>query len=531
MSLYKCFSDSDVELYEKLGYWEKLSLGEELERAVLRYGNKVALIEKNRRLSYAQLNDEANKLAHSFLGLGLQNGDNVAIQLTNSICFVVTCFALFKIGVVPVLTMPAHREKELNGIFAIAQPKAYIFSKSYLGFEYSAMAERIQKNNPCITHLIIDDPDKDFYQSNNLSIEENLELSPPAHENMALLLLSGGTTGIPKLIPRTHADYAYKAKASAIRCGMDAGSVFLAALPVGHNFPLASPGILGTLFTGGTVVLSSTASPDETFPLIAREKVTITALVPSLVNLWLQALEWDDTDISSLEVLLVGGSPLDANLAKRIRPEMNCTLQQVFGTAEGFLSYTSLDDPEEIVLTTQGKPLSPHDNVRIVDENLNDVNDGEVGEMILKGPYSIRGYYKAPEQNKKDFTKDNFYRTGDLAYFTKDGNLIVIGRIKEQINRAGEKIAAAEIESYLNGYPEIETSVLIALPDEELGERSCAVIISSKEVELRELHDFLRNLGVAQYKFPDQLERVDTFPLTSVGKIDKKSLVNMFSDK
>ena len=199
----------------------------------------------------------------------------------------------------------------------------------------------------------------------------------------------------------------------------------------------------------------------------------------------------------------------------------------MFGTAEGFESYTSPDDPQDVIWDTQGKPLSPFDDVKIVDNDGKILGPGAVGELYIKGPYSIRGYYNEDEHNLKSFTADGYYKSGDLATFTPCGNLKITGRIKEQINRAGEKIAAAEVESYLNAFPGVESSAVIAVPDEKLGERIGAVIRSDMELSLKHVHDFFRKLGVAQYKFPDQLERIMKWPLTGVGKIDKKELLRL----
>ncbi|WWV72019.1 2,3-dihydroxybenzoate-AMP ligase [Sporomusa ovata DSM 2662] len=275
--------------------------------------------------------------------------------------------------------------------------------------------------------------------------------------------------------------------------------------------------------------MCKTTSSDEAFPLIEKERVTITALVPAMVNLLLEVLEWDNSnDISSLEVLQVGGSMLDENLAKRIMPEMQCRLQQVFGMAEGLICCTAIDDPDHIIHSCQGWPISEGDEIRIVDEDGNDVVQGQYGELLVRGPYTIRGYYRAPEQNRKDFTSDGFYRSGDKARITPEGNIQIGGRIKEQINRAGEKIMPAEIESYLCSHPAIRNAALIGLPDDNLGERSCAYLITdNREINLTDIHKFLHDLGVARYKMPDQIELIDCWPLTSVGKVDKTKLKAM----
>lgn len=531
MNSYKCFPDETAKKYETLGYWEPLTLGDHLKNWSETYKYRTALVEKDETLTYSELYQRVDQLSFYFLNQGIKKGDNVIVQLPNSIFFVVTVFALFRIGAVPVLSMPAHREAELNGIFEIAKPTAYIIPETYLGFTYLDMAKGFLDAYPCVNLLITDRMYEDIISKNGCS-GESVDFDPPSHRDTAVLLLSGGTTGVPKLIPRTHADYAYNAKASGEKCQMNSGTVYLAVLPIAHNFPLACPGIIGTFFSGGRVVLCKTTSYDEAFPLIQRERVTITALVPAMANLWLQALEWDDTDISSLELVQVGGSPLDETLAGQIMSGMKCRLQQVFGMAEGLLCYTDPRDSDHTIMTCQGKPLSAHDEIRIVDETGEPVEKGGCGELHVRGPYTIRGYYRAPEQNRKDFTPDGFYKSGDRITMTADGNICVRGRIKEQINRAGEKIVAAEIESYLNSHPEINASAIVGVPDDDLGEKSCAFLMASNEnLTISKVHSYFKDLGVARYKMPDQLEFVDSWPLTGVGKIDKKKLLHQVTRK
>lgn len=531
MTPHRCFSHELANKYQALGYWEPLTLGGHLDALSRRFAQNTALVEGEKQLTYGNLAQKVNELASGFLNLGIRKTDNVVVQLPNSISFVTACFALFKIGAVPIMAMPPHREAELEGIFELAKPTAYIIPETYLGFDYEEMAKGLLERHPGVKYLIRDSADQEIFTRNNLA-SAPLQIDPPSPADTALLLLSGGTTGTPKLIPRTHADYAYNARASAQKCLMNENSVYLAVLPVAHNFPLACPGILGTLFSGGTVVLSRTTSPDEALPLIEKHGVTITALVPAMVNLWLQVLEWEETDLGSLELLQVGGSPLDDTLARQIMPRMGCTLQQVFGMAEGLLCYTDPNDPKDVIISCQGRPLSAHDEIRIVNGDGNDVPPGECGELLVRGPYTIQGYYRAPEQNLRDFTPDGFYRSGDTVMMTAAGNIVVKGRIKEQINRAGEKIVASEIESCLNRYPGVTSSALIGIPDDALGERSCAFVVPNGDpISLTELHAHLKTLGVARYKMPDQLETIDALPLTSVGKIDKKKLLGQVYDR
>lgn len=515
--------------FEQAGYWQPQTLGEWPQHWVDKYGDCTALVEGDHRLSYRQLALKVTHLAAGLHQLGIGSGDRVLVQLPNGVAFVAVCFALFRLGAIPILAMPAHRKNDIAALCTLAEPFAYIFKDHFLGFDYSALAREVAASQPTLAHLIVDgEGGADTALS---AIEADGACAPsllpplPSHRDVALLLLSGGTTGTPKLIPRTHADYSYSARASAALCRLTPASVYLAALPVAHNFPLACPGVFGTLSVGGTVVLAHTPGPDECFALIARERVSFTALVPPLLQAWLEAREWDSADLSSLAFLQVGGARCEPALAAQVAPGFGCRTQQVFGMAEGLLCYTRLDDSDEVALHTQGRPLSPDDEIRIVDARGQDAGPGEVGELLTRGPYTLRGYYRAPEHNAGAFTADGFYRSGDLARMTPQGNLVVAGRIKEQIQRGGEKIAVPEVEQALCRHPEIRGAVLVAVPDERMGERSCAFLLAGeRHFSVCEISAFLLREGLPQYKCPDQIAHIAAWPLTPIGKVDKQRL-------
>lgn len=513
-----------VEAYQRRGYWQEETLGECLRRWAKAYGGRIALTDHRGGMSFAALDRRADRLAGGLHELGITAGDRVLVQLPNGANFVTLSFALFRLGALPIFVLPAQRINDLDGLCRVAQPVAYVCEDRFLGFDYRALAEDLAARHACLRKIIVDG---EAGQHRNL---DGLDGDPPTGvaprpTDIACLLLSGGTTGTPKLIPRSHADYAYNARASAELCGFSSDTVYLAALPVAHNFTLACPGIIGTLSCGGRIVMARTPGGDETFPLIARQKVTVTSLVPALVSLWLQQREWDDSDLSSLRLLQVGGSRLSPEVARQIGPALSCGLQQVFGMAEGLLCFTRLDDPDEVTVNTQGRPLCVDDEVRLVDPDGNDVRSGEVGELLVRGPYTIRGYYNADAYNRTAFTLDGYYRSGDLVRRRADGNLVVEGRVKEQINRAGEKIASAEIEEHLRAHPDVADAVLLGVPDEALGERTCAVLIPrGARPTLAAVYTFLRERGLPRFKLPDELRFVASWPLTPIGKIDRRRL-------
>ena len=236
-------------------------------------------------------------------------------------------------------------------------------------------------------------------------------------------------------------------------------------MPAAHNFPLACPGLLGAIAVGATTVFLTNPSPESAFAAIARHGVTVTALVPALANLWAQATEWEPVTPKSLRLLQVGGAKLEPDDARRIRETLTPGLQQVFGMAEGLLCYTRPGDPPELVDHTQGRPLCADDELRIVDDAGEPVPPGADGELLVRGPYTFNGYFRAEADNARSFDPDGFYRSGDLVRRHADGYLEVTGRVKDVIHRGGETVAAADIEEHLRAHPAISSAAAVALPD------------------------------------------------------------------
>ncbi|MFF5113621.1 (2,3-dihydroxybenzoyl)adenylate synthase [Streptosporangium sp. NPDC000509] len=530
---------ADAERYRRAGYWSGRTFGAHLRDWAARHPRRTALVDGDRRWTYADLDAEADLLARGLRRLGLRKGDRVVVQLPNCAEFVQLWFALQRLGAVPVHAMPGHRRAEIDHLVRISGAVACVIPDRHARFDHRGLLRHIltdQAGSGTLRHVVVlGDPGahRDFTRFEDLRTEAAplaTGREDPDAADLALLLHSGGTTGLPKLIPRTHDDYAYNARAAAEICGLDEHSVYLAVLPIAFNFTFACPGVLGTLAAGGTVVVSPDPSPQTAFTLIERERVTITSLSPPLVPYWMEEGARGAADLGSLKVFQVGGARLADDVARRLGPALGVTVQQVFGMAEGLISLTRLDDPEDLICTSQGRPISPDDEVLIVGPDDRPVADGLPGELLTRGPYTLRGYYRAQEHNRVAFTPDGFYRSGDVVRRLPSGHLVVVGRIKDQINRGGEKIAAPEVEEHLLTHPLITQAALVGVPDEKWGERSVAFLVCAGPIPgTRELALFLRERGLAQYKAPDQVVGIAVMPLTAVGKIDKKVLAGTLS--
>lgn len=511
--------------YHRAGYWRGQTLDDLMRDWAQRYATRTALVSGSDRLTYTELDGRVDRLAARLAGLGIGAGDRAVVQLPNITEFVVACFALFRIGAQPVLALPAHRSNEINYLCEVSDAVALLIPDRHAAFDHRQLAKEALAAAPSLRHVLVAGDPGDFEPLETDDEPGAVPTTAAGPGDIALFLPSGGTTGLPKLIPRTHDDYAYNIRQSARVCGFDENTVYLAALPISHNFPFGCPGMLGTFTVGGTVVLAPSPAPPDAFPLIERERVTVTSLVPPLALLWMETAAFAGRDLSSLRVLQVGGAKFKPEAAQRVTPTLGCRLQQVFGMAEGLLCYTRLDDPDDTVIGTQGKPMSPGDEIRVVGPDGAEVPPGELGELHTRGPYTLRGYYRAAEYNRRAFTEDGFYRTGDLVLATETGHLVVEGRAKDIINRGGEKISAEEVENHLLAHPAVRDAALVGMPDPVLGERSCAYVIPRDTAPtLAELVRFLRDRGLAGYKLPDRLEVVDAFPGTGVGKVSKKDL-------
>ncbi|WP_217169244.1 (2,3-dihydroxybenzoyl)adenylate synthase [Streptomyces sp. AC512_CC834] len=522
--------------YRAAGYWRGETFGGMLRERAAAHPDRIALVDpapERRTWTYGELDERVDRLAAGFLARGLAKGDRVVVQLPNTGEFVEVVFALLRIGVLPVYALPAHRDTEITHFCSFAQAVAYVVPDVHAGYDHRALASRVREEVPGLKHVFVAGDPGEHSALSGVPCEPSGPFDGPEPHQLAFLQLSGGTTGVSKLIPRTHDDYLYSLWGSNEICGVDEDTRFLVVLPAAHNFPMSSPGWLGVLYAGGTVVLCPKPDPDTAFPLIARERITMTGLVPPLALVWTQAATETAHDLSSLELALVGGAKYSEQAARRLEPALGCRLMQVFGMAEGLVNYTRLDDDTETVVTTQGRPISPDDEIRVVDDADEDVPDGESGHLLTRGPYTIRGYWRAPEHNRRAFTEDGFYRTGDIVRRTPTGHLVVEGRAKDQINRGGEKIAPEEVENIILGHPSVHDVSVVAVPDAYLGERSLAYVILRAGAEpLRPVavRRFVRERGIAAYKVPDLVEFVDVFPQTGVGKISKKHLRSAAGD-
>jgi 2,3-dihydroxybenzoate-AMP ligase len=524
--------------YRALGYWQDRPLFDGFTAALAAYADRVALVDGAGPVTYRQLGERAEHLARVLLDHGLRPLDRIIVQLPNTATFAYLYFALQRIGAVPVLALPGHRKREISQVAEISGARALAVPAAARGFDFTAMAADLMTDRSDLRLCLIQGLDEAPNDPRFVRLEDLLEREPGTSrealdeiridpDDPALFLLSGGTTGIPKLIPRTHNDYLYNSRAAAAACEIGLGDVLLDVLPIEHNLPLGCPGLQGFLLSGGTVVLGTSTRPRDVFELIQRHRVTHIHLVPALLIRWIDDPSIAEYDLSSLRVIQSGGQRLQPEVRLRAERALpGCFIQENFGMAEGLIMFVRSSDPPGIRRETCGRPASPGDEVYLVDEDGNVVPDGEPGELIVRGPYTLRGYFRAPEHNARAFTPDGFYRSGDLLRKLPSGNYVVEGRVKDLINRGGEKISAEEVENLILAHPAVLNVACVPYPDPVLGERMCACVVlrPGRSLHLGELVTFLAGFDIAKFKLPERLECLDTLPLSGFGKVSKKDL-------
>lgn len=530
------------------GYWRDQSLRQVFGELFETHADRVAVIGDDGQLTYGELHVSAVKLAANLYDVGLRPLDRVVVQMPNSVEFVQLYFALQWIGAIPIAALPAHRYREMSHFVENSGAVAVATAEVHRRFDHTELNQRLADEESSLKFCFTLSTDEGSGTAGDAMVDLRslLDTEPPESavtavagleldpEAPCVMQLSGGTTGVPKLIPRSHNDYACNSRLASAVCDINPDDTLLLVLPIEHNLPLACPGLQGFLMAGARVVVSAKMKPAEVFDLVDRHGVTHIHAVPALLIGWVGAEGTDGFDLGSVRVIQSGGQRLQPEIRNRVSKRFaNCTVQENFGMAEGLLLFVRLDDPEDVRLETCGRTICNADEVRLVDEHDVEVPDGEVGEMICRGPYTLRGYFNAPEHNRRAFTDDGFYRSGDLMFKHPTGNYVVAGRRKDLINRGGEKISAEEIENLILQHPSVDNVACVPYPDERLGERMCACVElrPGTELELADLVDFLLGYELAKYKLPERLEVYDAFPLSNVGKVSKKDLVAQLAEQ
>lgn len=527
------YRKEDANKYNKFGRWLGITIGDILDKAADLYPDKEALVDGDNRLTYYELRNKVERLAIGLVKLGIKKGDCVLLQLPNWAEFVYSYFALQKIGAVIVLLVPQHAYIEISHFCNLTKATAWILPEKYRKTDYALIINDVLKRNPTLKNVILTGAQENtpftkleqLIEDTDLNKESILNISElrPNPMDVALILPTGGTTGLPKATPRTHKSYICNVEYYSRAIEQNSKDICLVVGPVGHNAPLMN-GIMGSVFNFGKIVLLDSTRPEDICRLVQEERVTFLPLVPALASRLVNFEHLDDYDMSSLIKMSVGGARSPVELVKKVKDKIGCVFVNSFGMVEGPCARTRLDDDFEVISNTVGRPVCPYDKFTIIDENENEMPPNTEGELVAKGPGVFTGYFKS--DNTEVFTKDGFFKTGDLAKIDNDGNIQITGRIKDIIIRGGENISAIQIEELIRAYPKVADVAVIGMPDRELGERVCAYIqpVSGETLNPEDITSFLVSQGASKLLIPERTEFIDSIPLTKIGKPDKKAL-------
>ncbi|MBI4967923.1 MAG: AMP-binding protein [Rhodospirillales bacterium] len=526
--------------YREKGYWKGLTIGDVLAQRAAADPERQALYDGQRRFSYGDVWRLSGRLAVGLLELGLKPLDRVVFQLPNSAEFVIAFFALMRIGVIPIMALPAHRRTEILHFSRASDAKAYFIADRLRDFDYRQMAEEIRAETPWRQVLVQGEALANQTAISDLlgraiddtEIERRLASVKPDPGEVALMLLSGGTTALPKLIPRTHDDYVYNFTQAGRMTGFGPDTVYFGLLPFGHNATLASAGILSALAHGGRVVIAPSLDPEVCFRLIQAERATFTLLTPPAAVAFTASPVLSNYDLRSIRNIETGGARTAPELRQAIESKIGCFSQEAYGNAEGLICMVGRDDTGDRKWESAGQPICADDEIKVIDDAEREVPDGTVGELLARGPYTIRGYYNNPDANARAFTADGYYRTGDLV-LKRGRHIFHQGRKKELINRGGEKISCVEVEDLIIAHPAVQNVALVPMPDPVYGERACAFVILKPEqtLTLDALGAYLIGRGIAKFKLPEHLEIVDQFPISPAGKVLRRMLKEFIEEK
>jgi non-ribosomal peptide synthetase component E (peptide arylation enzyme) len=525
--------------YRRSGLWGTRTIADELHAVATAHPQREAVVALDGRMTYRELDESTDVLAAGLAELALVPGDPVLFQVTNRLGAILAWYGVLKAGLVPVCTLAAHRGHEIGEISRRAGAVAHLVEAGTRGFDLVGFAAEQRRDHPTLRHILVLGATGDTAgDTGGVAIESlGAGADPRAArtivediqrgidpDDVAVFQLSGGTTGVPKVIPRLHAEYWYNAAAYARSWGWSPDTRVAHLIPVIHNAGIVCA-VHGPHSAGGCLVLGT---PDLTgsLPLMARESATHVLLGHGHFKAVAEAGFAAAT--ASVTQVVLSGTKVPPALFDELE---QCGLWsgQLFGMGEGLFLTTRPGAPREARATTVGTPLSPMDEIRILEPgSATELPDGQVGELCCRGPYTVRGYFDAAAHNARAFTPDGFYRTGDLASVRAIGGLRYVsieGRIKDVINRGGEKVNAAEVELLLLRHPRITGAAAVAMPDPRLGERTCAyIVVQGEPLTMADIREHFMQLQVATFKWPERIEHLTEIPRTLVGKMDKKLL-------
>ena len=538
---FEPYQEGTIKAYRENGAWLNLTYGDLLDRAAAEHPDRAAVIDERHRIPYKVLKEKVVRFAIALLDMGIKSHDRIILQLPNRYEFVVAFYAMQKIGAVPLLAVPRHGYQEIATFAAITEPKGWIIPSKDGKVEFGPLIEKVLSTTEGLRHIIMPEdggplPDcalsmEAMMESVNLEQYSSSTLDPyrPDPNDVAVLLPTGGTTGLPKMVPRTHNSLIVTNQYISAR-HRTSDAVLLQATPVGHA--MAMQGAVNcAIFTGSTLVLQAIPRPTEILETIQREKITSAFMVPTQLEGIVNHPDLEKYDLHSLKIVGTAGAGLPIDVAQKAISyfsKFNCKFSgNGLGASEGLLALGDLDDSLELKMKTVGRNVTPGSHYKVVDQEERALPAHTEGELVAKGPEVFSGYYKGTEEERREvFTRDGYYRTGDLAKIDEGGYITITGRRKDVIIRGGETLVPSEMENLLRRHPDVERAAVVGMPDPQMGERACAFVVPKpgRSLTFEGMIRFLRAQGAGVLLLPERLEMVARLPETGIGKVDKKAL-------
>jgi acyl-CoA synthetase (AMP-forming)/AMP-acid ligase II len=512
------------------GLWTDDGFAAVLAHRVQETPDREALTDDKTRITYRQLSDGIDRVAARLRALGIGEGDVVAIQMPNWFEFAFVFFALERLAAVAVTLGVDFRRRELEYMLRFAGAKMLICCAGFRGFDHLAMVDELRGVLPGLSFIGVI---RGAARPGMVSLDATIAQSGPpiglvpAHQHADAVMrmaFTSGTTGNPKGVMHSHNTTLSAARILNNDLGLGPDDTMLAWLPVCLNWGYLT--VVQSVLAGARVVLLERFQPRPALDIIERERVTYIPTAPASLTAILQEPDVPRRDLSSLRIVVSGGASAPVETIRAWRRVAPGSLLELLGMLEtGYQTYTRPTDDPERVAGSVGTPAS-HMGLRLIDANLQDVARGETGEICSDGPSVHLGYHNNPAANADSFLPGEWFRSGDLGMIDGDGNLRIVGRLKEMINRGGKKFFPREVEEILYTHPKVLYAAIVGLPDPRLGERNCLCLVPKPgdPPVLKELIDFLGD-GIATYKLPERLELFDQFPFTLSGKIQRHALV------
>lgn len=507
-----------------------------LEEAYASCPDKEVIFDQYRRMTYRELYQESLQMAAGLSRLGVNKGDRVAVCLPNWHEFVIILFALTKIGAVLVPVNIRYRAAEIQYILENSEAKVAFIAEKYEDIHHFSLFRSAGQKLNSLQHLITVRFKEEGYTSYEelLKTGESLTVDEAAirpADDLFSILYTSGTTGLPKGAMLTHRNVVNIARLAGQKMQCTPDDVYLIPVPVLHVMGLMF--ILRAVTYQGKLVLMEKYKAEEALRLIQDERVTVHPGVPTMFILELNHPNFKAYDLSSLRTGEMAAAPCPVEIVRRIRTEMNCDVLVAYGMTETSATLTMADfsDPDEYRAETVGRAL-PGMEIKIVDDKRREVPRGEVGELACRSVGLMKGYYKREKETREAIDEEGWFYSGDLATMDEQGYVRIVGRKKEMIIRGGFNIYPREIEEIFYTHPSVMEVAIVGIPDEVLGERSCAAIRlkPGQKVTEEELKAFIKG-KVADYKVPDLIVFVDQFPMTATGKISKVNLRQELIDR